>query len=398
MKQLDTNVFEIANVGDLKSRYKLYRIRGLSTEHDEYDRNRQMLIRKLSYKLKSPVTIIEREDGPHLVLREDAKDPPSSFNLVRTIAYFDPTGDLMTLDFENPTDETAPICQRFLQFAINGALRDHPSVWQPSAGLPFFYRQPIVADRGIDVYRGASLRVLVVEGNKLAVCVDVRHKYVSQNPLKTILTKPEFRRLKGANCVYHYGNQWYDIKLRELSDLKVNEYKIANGQTGQISLKQYIVQNGRKPLPKDVISLDEGGSVVLYQTGRGDYQAAPSRLCYQAFETNDFRVSRLHRHTILRPDVRRSELLKFVDIVRDSLRFGDTVVKLSEQPLSIERRQFIPPDLRFGNETVLSVKGTPGTTHVNLNELGQGRLNALFTKTIGPYAKQPLGACRRTRD
>jgi len=390
MKCLDTNVFEIANLSELKSRYKLYRIRGLSTDQDEYDHNRQILIQKLSYKLQSPVTIIERADGPHLVLREDAQEPPSSFDLVRTTAYFDLIGNGITLDFENPTDEITPICQRFLQFAINGGLRNHPKVWQPSAGRPFFYRRPVVEDRGIDVYRGASLRVVVLEGNKLAVCVDVKHKYVSQRPLDKVLSRRDFRSLKGTKCVYHFGNQWYDIRLRELSDLTVAEYKISNAQRQRVSLKQYIMQHSRKPLPQEIVSLGEDGSVVMYQTGRDDLRAAPSRLCYPAFETDDFRVCKLHRNTILRPDVRREEILRFVNAVRGDLRFGDTAVILSEQPLTITRTMFVPPDLRFGNDTILSVRGTPGATHVGLNELGRGRLNALFTESIGPFTTQPL--------
>jgi len=390
MNSLDTNVFEITNLGQLKSRYKLYRIRGLSTEQDEYDQNRQTLIKKLSYKMRSPVTIVAREDGPHLVLREDAPDPPSPYNLVRTTAYFDPTRDRMTLDFANPTDETAPICQRFLQFAINGGLRGHHSVWQPSAGKPYFYRRPLVQQEGINVYRGASVRVVILDDNRLGVCVDVRHKYVSQKPLPARLSNRDFRRLKGSNCVYHYGNQWYDVKLHELSDLSAREYQIKGADGTRRQLKQYVLDQAPKPLPKEVVNLDENGSVVLYITGQGDLRAAPSHLCYPTYETNDGRVSSLHRHTILPPHVRRSEVLKFVNMVRSSLRFGHTAVRLSDHPVQIEKKRFMPPDLCFGHNTVLSVRGTPGATHVNLNELGQTRLDALFNKTIGPHATKPL--------
>ena len=390
MKTLHTNVFEITNLDELRSRYKLYRIRGLSTGQEEYDHNRQILIQKLSFKLRSPVTIIERDNSPYLVLREDAPDPPSPFGLVRAAAYFEATDDALTLDFENPTEETAPICQRFLQFAINGGLRDHRKVWQSAAGLPYFYRNPIVQDRDIDVYRGASLRVVILNGNKLGVCVDIKHKYVSQRPLKTSLSKSEFRRLKGSRCVYHYGIQWYDIKLQELSDLKVSEYQIGNSQDTFVSLKQYILQHSPKPLPTEVTNLDENGSVILYRTGQDDYKAAPSRLCYPTYETNDYRVSRLHKSTILPPDIRRSEILKFVNTVRASLRFGDTEVHLSRYPMTIARNQFLPPDLEFGHGTILSVRGTIGANHVSLNELGQTRLNALFNRSIGPHATTPL--------
>lgn len=390
MGSLDTNVFEITNLAEFKSQYRLHRIRGLSTDQEEYESNRQFLINKLSFKLKSPVTIIERDLEPYLVLREDAPDPTSPFNLVRATAYFESSDGMIMLDFDNPTSETAQICQRFLQFAMNGGLRDHQSVWQPSAGLPYFYKNPVVQENDIDVYRGASLRVVILEGNRMAVCVDVRHKYVSRHPLKMIIQRSEFRKFKGINCVYHWGTRWYDIKLHALSDLNVDEYLIDRGQGQRQSLKQYITQNAPKPLSQEIQNLDSSGSVVVYRTGRDDHKAAPANLCYPTYETNDPRVSRLHKHTILPPHIRLSEILKFVNEVKGSLQFGSTKLILSKYPLSIKQQHYLPPDLEFGHGKVISVKRTPGTIHVNLNELGQARLSALFDKSIGPYAKQPL--------
>ena len=386
---LETNVFEITNLRDLRSKYRLYRIRGLSTEQDEYDSNRQILIKKLSYKLGTPATIIEKQDGPYLVLREDAPEPPSPFDLVRTVAYFDATGDLLELDFQNPTNETAAICQRFLQFAING-LRKHVDIWQPSAGQPFFYRKPILRDRGIDIYRGASIRVIVLEENKLAVCVDVKHKYVSQEPLNAQLSKMEFRRLKGTKCIYHWGSSWYEIRLHELSDLKLHEYLIHRVEGQRVSLKADIIEHAPKPLQKEVTELDDNGSVVVYMTGRDENRGAPSNLCYPTFETNDSRVSRLHSSTILSPQIRRSEILKFVNMIKGDLRFGDMVIKIADFPLQISMKQFTPPDLAFGHGFILSVRGTKNTRLVSLNKLGQSRLDALFNSNIGPYATELL--------
>jgi hypothetical protein len=39
---------------------------------------------------------------------------------------------------------------------------------------------------------------------------------------------------------------------------------------------------------------------------------------------------------------------------------------------------FLPPDLAFGNNTVLSVRGTTGATYVSLDQLGKTRNSALF--------------------
>jgi argonaute-like protein implicated in RNA metabolism and viral defense len=63
MTGLETNIFPIANLGDLSSRYRLYRIRGLHREQAEYHQNRSVLARRLSYDFKTPAAILDHEDG-----------------------------------------------------------------------------------------------------------------------------------------------------------------------------------------------------------------------------------------------------------------------------------------------------------------------------------------------
>ena len=390
MATLCTNVFEITNLRELKSSCKLYRIRGLSTEQEEYDHNRQILIDKLSKKLQTPAIIIKRDDLLYLVLREDSGEPPSPFQLVRTVANFEPTGEKIILDFEQPTDETASICHRFLQFAINGGLRDHRHIWQPSAGQPFFYRNAVYQENGINVYEGASIRVVILEGNRLAVCLDIKHKYISNHPLKTQLSKMEFRQLKGIKCVYHWGSQWYEIRPQELSDYKVNEFFIPRRPGERNLLKADIMRYAPKPHTKELIELNDNGSVLIYPSGKDEPRGAPSSLCYQTFETNDPRIKRLHQSTILSPNTRFDGIMKFMNIIKHDLRFGETKVSIAQFPIQIPKKQFIVPDLEFGHNTILSVRGTKGAKYSSLNELGQARLNALFNNNIGPYVVKPL--------
>jgi hypothetical protein len=79
MSGLETNVFPILNLPELVTTYVLARIRGLNPEQAEYYQNRQALIRKLSFSLRSPVTIIERDDEPWLVLRRQRRCSGISF-------------------------------------------------------------------------------------------------------------------------------------------------------------------------------------------------------------------------------------------------------------------------------------------------------------------------------
>jgi len=386
----EVNIFPVLNLGELTNRYKLYRIRGLSPDQDEYERNRQHIIRKLSFTFKKPVEIIQKDGQPHLVLRDDAPDPPSPIDLVGRTVYLDKIEETMTLDYEHPTEETKPICRRFLQFAIEGALYTNNDLWQPGAGKPYFFYRPIAQSNSVNVYQGLAVRVVPLSDGKLGICVDVKHKYVSQTPLPAKISRNEFRQYKGTHCVYHFGSQWYDIKLYEHSGLTVSEHKFDNRQGERVSLYQHIFNEARKPWPKDIVNLSDSSATLFYRTGDDRNMSAAAALCYPTFETNDPRVARLHRYTILRPHIRHSTINQFIRKYLSSVKYGDMVIKVGERPIRIAKRHFMPPDLLFGHNSVISVRGSSDALHVSLDELGRTRLSALFDSQIGPFATKPL--------
>src|SRR5690606_31521508 len=65
------NIFPITNLNQLSSKYTLYTIRGLASAPDEYYQNCQTIIRRLSFTMRSPVTIIHRDGTPFLVVEEE---------------------------------------------------------------------------------------------------------------------------------------------------------------------------------------------------------------------------------------------------------------------------------------------------------------------------------------
>jgi len=390
MSQLHSNVFRIANLGTMKSRYQLYRIEGLSPDSENYHRNVQVLNRAMSFQLRSPALVVLHNQEPHLVLNEDSPEPPSPFQLVGGTAYFHKTDELLELDYENPTDETAPICQRFLQFAINGALRNDREMWLPGAGKPFFERRPVLQKNGVDVFRGFAVRVVLLDDNFPALCVDVKHRYVSQKPLSVRISKADFRRLKGANCVYHYGNQWYDVKLQEHSGLSITKYFIQEPQGERLCLRDYIHKHAGQPLPPETLRLDDEGAALVYMTGRNETRAVAAQLCYPVFDTEDPRIRRLHGGTILRPGNRRSLICDFVSRHLAGLSFLGTHLDVEQTPIGVTKAMFLPPDLLFGHGRVYSVRSTRGAVHTGLDDLGRARLSALFAKDVGTYDTRPL--------
>lgn len=369
MSCLESNVFPVANLKDLKSRYRVYRIRGLHIDHDEYDLNVQALIQGLSYKLVTPVTVVKRDGNPYLVMKDVAPEPPSPFNLVRATVYFDKTEEVMTLDYEHLTPETVEIGKRFMQSAINMALRERFDIWSPATGKPVFSRQPLLTKNGVDVFRGFSVRVVVTKDGHIAVCVDVKHRYVSHTPLQAVVYKEVFRasNLKGMHFVYHFGNDWYEIQIEEHAGLSIEELKIEIEPRKFVSLLEYIHDRASKPLPKEATILDPKGTALQYYNTRNMLCSVPSALCYPVFDTNDQRVRKLHQEAILAPERRRTLIHEFIKSYLKRIRFDKSSIEVSEKPLEVEKRRFPVPDLCFGNKTVLSERHTQGSVQVELS-------------------------------
>ena len=390
MGQIETNVFAILNLAELESQYRRYRIKGLTTGQVDYDRNVQVLIRDLSQRLKSPVTVTEDGGDLYLIVSVDSGEPPSPFQVSNTTAYFEPTSDITTLDYVNPTPDTEPICMRFLQFMINGLFYQDRRYWQPSSGYPQFEREPILTKEGIDVYRGYSVRVVYSDTSGFGVCVDVTHKYVSHNPLPVVLTQNAFASLKGTRCVYHYGLAWYEIRPTIYSGLTVREQLLKIDDQGVTSLFDFIMSNAPKPFPNDVADLSPESPAVGYLTTDGETRHAAAALCYPVLGTADSRVRRIHRDTILPPHLRRSLIKAFVNNFLGGIDSADLSVRISSNPVAVPKRVFLPPDIEFGHGAVLSVRGSQGSSYVSLEHLGKERLRALRDPEIGPYSRKPL--------
>src|SRR5687768_4406509 len=99
MARVETNVFAVENLADFSSEYRLYRIRGLNRDQAEYHQNQEAIKRRLSYLLRNPVTIVDLDGAPHLVVRSDSGEPPSPFNVVRARVRFEPVPGVLSLDY-----------------------------------------------------------------------------------------------------------------------------------------------------------------------------------------------------------------------------------------------------------------------------------------------------------
>jgi hypothetical protein len=387
MSGLETNVFPITNLGELSSRYRLYRIKGLHPEQAEYHQNRSVLARRLSYEFRTPAAVLDNPDGPRLVLREDAAEPPSPYHLVRRAVYFDRLPGTFDLDYTLRTPENDEVCLRFLQFMLQAPLNANARLWQPGSGKPFFDKEPAHEQGNAARHTGFAVRAVLTPGGGMGLCIDVRHKLVSKAPLPVRMTRQEFRRLRGRHCVYRFGHRWYDVQLHEFDDLTVTEAMVPDGD-GHVTLLDYILRASQKPIPQELADLPHDASVIHYLTNQGEARSAPAGLCYPVIDTQG---GQGHRATILHPFERRELIAGFVSRHLRSLRFGDTTLRVADRPLKVPERMFPVPDFKFGGGKVLSARSTPGATHVSLDNLGRARAQLLRDRDAGFFVQERLG-------
>jgi hypothetical protein len=389
MPRIETNDFAITNLESLSSRYRLYRIKGLKRDHSEYYANRQHIIRKLSYSLRKPVTIIERDEVPHLVVRDDAKEIASSMSLVRVPVYFEPVDGSFDVDYTLRSPDNDEICLRFLQFMLQEPLHSHPDLWQPKSGGAFFKKTFVHATDDIAHHVGFSVRVVLGPDGGLALRVHVANKYVGRHPLPAYITLDDFDEWRNRHFIYHFGHLWYEIRAAGLSDMNVMQYPIPVAG-GWMPLLEYVVDQSRKPIPPELTQVPDDGAVISYLDNRRDERGVPAALCYQVYGAHDQGMEQLHRKSLIPPYARRALTSSFVRQYLTKLRFGQSHLNVNPEPVTAQARIFNVPDFKFGHGTVLSVRGTKGAQHISLDKLGVTRAALLRDPRSGFYNTEPL--------
>ncbi len=380
------NIYGIENLNELKTKYRLYSVRGLSPQSEDFDKNAQMLSDRLSRTTKSPCAIVKEHGQLFLAQPVGYPNLPDRQPLVGTVALIEPTREERELDYGSLSEANLHLATRFLQFHLDGLLYRNRSLWQPSTGMPFFQKEPDRTFGAVDVimYRGFRFRLITLPDNKIGVCVDVTRKYASPQYLPAKISENDFRRFKGRRCIYEYGHRWYEVTIEGITDLSVSEEMMPDG----VSVFDHIHSKTKDPKPASVIRLPKDSSVITYQTSLGAVRRVPSALCRLTFATNQPQVSKYHSKTIMPPHQRRQEI-EFV--VRNYLRdwkFQGVPIVLSNQMLDLDCDVLKPPNLLFGNGRVLSHNGE-GVPSV-LHEFGQSRRQLLHATDAGFFVKKDL--------
>lgn len=390
MSDIETNIFPIVNLRELKTAYRTYRILNLHKDQKEYYQNCQHLTRKLSFKMKAPIVVVEENGEPLLVVPEKSPEPPAEEFLVRSQVAFELKEKLVELDYTVRSPRNDAIAIRFLSFLVQTPLFSHAQLWQPGSGQAFFERS--ATDRGdqLDLFRGHSVRPVIAPTGDIGLCVDVHSKLVHIRSLPQFLTRQVFHlNYKNCRCLYCFGDRWYEITLTDFSDLSVSKHKIPYGDQ-MVPLFDYILEKSPKPLPPEIAQLDRNSAVVMYMDKRDQSLSVAARLCYQIVGNDDPTAQKEFPSLSIPPAIRRDSIRVFAHNYLQRLRFGKNELRIATEPLRTTPKLFQIPDLQFGCNVVLSARGTTGAVQVSLDDLGAKRLSLLKDKGVGFFEATPL--------
>lgn len=390
MKHIEASIYLIKNLDQLRCKYRIYRVRGLSPDSRDYHKNAQFLVTKLSNITDSPCVLFATEEGVFIAQPDGYEELPSSLNLVRTTAKIEKEPELKELRLDSLDSVTTKLALWFLRGSIQRKFYHTPSLWQPRSGFPFYSKSPDpefrISSDDIDLFRGFAFRVVLLPDRGIGICVDVRSKYVSRHPLPTRISHNKFnKKYRGMNCLYEYGNRWYEIKIGDLHDLNASGLKLP---PNDISLFEEVHRKAGPRKSRNLLALPKDCSVLVYYNIWGEPRHAPSGLCRLTYGTDHPDVQRFHSKTIKVPHRRKRETQFVVDRYFRGLTFGSKRIRLSEKPLVVENRRFDIPDIEFGNNKVLSVRNSPGAIHVSLKRFPSKKKELLYSPEAGLFTKK----------
>lgn len=384
------NIYTIENLSELKCKYSLHLVKGISPTSEDYDKNVNLLGKRLSGITQSPCVPWKEGNSFFIAQPFGCKAMPETLPLIGTEALIDKAGIEREMKFDSLSENIVSLAVRFFQYYLENPLHTSPFLWKPNAGAPFYQKTPdevfaaIAPD--VNMYKGFKLRIIIMPGHKLGICVDVSRMYAAKQPLPAKITPDDLRRHKGKKCIYEYGNRWYVVKIAGLSDFNVGQQPMPGGK----SLFQDIHEKSGSHKSPLVLRMSPDCSVLTYKTTTGETRNVPSALLRTTFRTNHSSISKYHSKTIIPPHLRRRDIEFFVRTHLRNLNFQGIPIVLSEKMIDVQTEVLIPPDLLFGNGKILSVRSGNGKIGCSIENFGMMKNALLYAKDAGYFARKVL--------
>src|SRR5271157_378147 len=160
------NLFQITNLQELKTRFRLVEIDGTYGADDLADQNLSYLAKRVAYTERAPVAVVYRKGKPFLAVPADLTFGTDEYQLTPEVVELRPQDEEYDLSLANLTAETERIGLAFLSFHLRSPLWMKQGLWSSNSSTYFSKRPANYRDdrREVDVYDGFGFRVVRYEG------------------------------------------------------------------------------------------------------------------------------------------------------------------------------------------------------------------------------------------
>lgn len=384
------NLFEIVRREKLAFSYRLLVVDGL-VPGDHFARSLNLLQKEVAYELKQPIALTTWEKQPCLALPASSPLPELERALTPEVATLRPLDETFQLDFRRLDAGTLPIAIKMLSWSFQSVLRNRKELW--SDRNAFFWKQPKPCRDSIQMFEGFRYRVVFLEPDALALCVDVSHRYADARRL-TERAGDRLGDYHMRHCLYHFGCRWYRVQIINPTGRSIRDQTFVTSDGRIMDVYSYTMEEcGSRP-PTWIQNLDPLSPAIIYRNpGSETNRHGAAALCKLLYKTDEPAVARLHRDSILPPHVRLDKIEDIVTRYFVQATLAGVPLDLNRRALESPHRSFQVPDILFGHQKRLHVRRTETESGIALRELGQARMRFLAGKESGgAFVAKPFRA------
>ena len=372
------NRFEITNLSELTLNYRLLGID--LPETSEHDKQLNQLVKRVAYDIRQPVALIKKNGKHWLAVPAESPLPKMEVQLGPCVAQLSTDAIEYTLNLGQLDANTTPVAVKFLEFVFRTPLMRDSNLW--SYGRFYYTKQPLEANGSwatVDLYPGFCWSVVTGEDGRLFVAVDTSIRFVDRNWLTASYDQADPKRFQGRNCLYHFGNQWYVVKLKGITDTSLADQRFTPTDQATTDVFSYTRDKCQSNTPDWIRNLDPNSPAIIYSNpGKDDVRHGALALCKRMLHTNEIEAARRHHETITPPQERFEYMGMIISKYFQQASLSQQAIRVSTQPQEVPRRVFAVPDQLFGNHRVVGLCRQPEVTDVVAgSELGRKRLELL---------------------